>query len=70
MMYGGIARSDKDFTYYMYMPYSKTWEIIEPAKEIVEVRFPGFLILKHKSLEDHSCKGLDSLKRVLRLTIK
>jgi hypothetical protein len=69
MMFGdNLTASDP--TYYMYMPISKTWEIIDPIREIVEVRFPGFLILKHKNLEDSSCKGLERLKRVLSLTIR
>ena len=70
MMFGDNVTTNNDPMYYMYMPIRKAWELIDPVREIVEVRFPGFLIIKHKDLEDHSCKGLDRLKKVLTSTIR
>jgi len=69
MMYDSNTPTYDDFTYYMYMPFRKTWDIIDPAQEIIEVRFPGFLIVKHRELEDHCCRGLGHLKSVLRSTV-
>lgn len=69
MMYGSDT-TNTEFTYYIYMPSTKSWDVIEPSKEIVEVRFPGFLIIKHKELQDCECKGLERLKKVLSSTVR
>jgi len=72
MMFGdGVkAYADSSFTFYLYMPFNRTWEIVDPLQEIIEVKFPGFLIIKHKILQDHNCRGLDGLKKVLGYTVK
>ena len=70
MMYADNTTIYTDFNFYIYMPFRKSWEIIDPLGEIVEVRSPGFLIIKHRDLQDHNCKGLDRLKKVLGSTVK
>jgi hypothetical protein len=72
MMFGeGVkAYNDSSFTFYLYMPFNGRWEIVDPLQEIIEVKFPGFLIIKHKDLQDRNCRGLEGLKKVLGFTVK
>ena len=70
MMYGNKTTHDDDKTFYMWMPSRSNWEVVEPLNEIVEIRFPGFLIIKHKTLQDRRCEGMENLMKLLRFTVK
>jgi len=54
----------------IYVPFSQSWELLDPLMEMVEVRFPGFVIIKSRDIEEIHCKGLERLKMVLASTIK
>ena len=73
MMLGGQVTSSnwsEQPAFCMYMPFSQSWEIFDPLMETVEIRFPGFMIIKYRDLEEVHCKGLERLKKVLAYTVK
>ena len=54
----------------IFMPVTQRWESFEPRTEIIEVRFPGFLIIKHKELKIENCQGIGRLQKVLCCTVQ